>query len=135
MKLRAAALALSIALLPTLAAAADWSPEQWKHQDTLQFRTDCPNQGEHWSFVWLVVLDGDVWIRLGGRAGGRVECNSTKPLTTIKIFGKEFANVELVSTPDMAERVAAAMAEKYSTDLFVRYMDHPYTMKVVPKAP
>ena len=115
------------------AAAAEWTPEQWAEEDTLQFRTECPDEGEHWSYVWLVVLDGDVWVRLGSRAAERVDCHKTKPVTSIKIAGEQFPEVELVGVPEMAERVAAAMAEKYSTDFLVRYFSHPYTMKLVPK--
>lgn len=134
MKFPAIALAFVLGCMPTIATAADWSPQQWVAEDTLQFRSECPDESEHWSYVWLVVLDGDVWVRLGGRAGARVDCNKTKPITSIKIADQVFDNIEMVNSPEMVERVAAAMAEKYSTDIFVRYMAHPYTMKVAPAA-
>lgn len=133
MKLAATILALALTSFSTAACAAEWTPEKWAAEDTLQFRTDCPDEPEHWSYVWVVVLDGSAWVRLGGKAGGRFDCSSTKPFTTIRIAGEEFANVEMVSTPEMADRVAAAMAAKYTSDIFVRYMTHPYTMKLVPK--
>ena len=53
--------------------------------------------------------------------------------TSIKIAGREFPSVEMVEAPDMADRVAEAMAEKYWSDFAVAWMDHPYTMKLVPK--
>lgn len=134
MKLAANLLSL-ILLSSTTAAAAEWTPANWAAEETLQFLTDCPDEGEHWSYVWLVVLDGDVWVRLGGTAGGRVDCSKTKPMTSVKIGGQDFTNVELVTVPEMTERVEAAMADKYWSDIFVRYMSHPYTMKLVPKAP
>jgi len=134
MKILSTLLALALAL-PTLASAAEWTPAKWATEDTLQFRTECPDEGEYWSYVWLVVLDGDVWVRLGSRAGGRVDCSATKTTTSIKIGGERFDGVEMVNTPGMAERVATAMADKYTTDIFVRYSTHPYTMKLVPKAP
>lgn len=134
MKILSSLLALLLAL-PALASAADWSPAKWAAEDTLQFRTDCPDEGEYWSYVWLVVLDGDVWVRLGSRAGGRVDCSTTKTTTSIRIAGERFDGVEMVNTPEMAERVATAMADKYTTDIFVRHSTHPYTMKLVPKAP
>lgn len=135
MKLAAALLVAFVSLSTVAAGAAEWTPERWKDEDTLQFRTDCPGEPAYWSYVWVVVLDGQAWVRLGSRAAGRFDCSATKPLTSIRIAGEEFENVEMVDTPAMAERVAAAMAEKYSTDLIVRYMTHPYTMKLVPKAP
>ena len=73
--LPAALLLSALPLASTIANAADWTPEQWKNEDTLQFRTECPDEGEYWSYVWIVVLDGDAWVRLGGRAAGRVDCS------------------------------------------------------------
>lgn len=132
----AALLALSlVAIAPDARAAAEWTPQKWAAEDTLQFRTDCPDEGEYWSYVWLVVIDGDVWVRLGSKAGGRVDCSRTKPRTSIRIRDVQFDDVEMVNVPEMADRVAAAMAEKYSTDIFVAWLNHPYTMKLVPKAP
>jgi len=133
MKLPATLLTLALLALPVYVEAAEWSPEEWAAEETLQFRSDCPDDGEHWSYVWLVVLDREVWVRLGSKAAGRVDCNKTKPLTSIKIAGQEFESVELVDAPDMTDRVAAAMGEKYMSDMFIRYMNHPYTMKLVPK--
>lgn len=121
-------------LCSTSAAAAEWTPEQWAAEDTLEFRTDCPDEGEYWSYVWLVVLDGEAWVRLGSRAAERFDCSTLKPMAPIRIAGQQFDNIEFVNTPEMADRVAAAMAEKYTTDIFVRYFSHPYTMKLVPKA-
>lgn len=134
MKLAITAVALAYLSIASPAHAADWTPEKWAAEDTLQFRTECPDEGEYWSYVWLVVLDGEVWVRLGSRAAGRVDCSRTKPMTSVKLAGEEFQNVEMVQAPEMTDRVAAAMAEKYSTDFLVRYFDHPYTMKLVPKS-
>ncbi|MFN2378304.1 MAG: hypothetical protein ABR538_17375 [Candidatus Binatia bacterium] len=135
MKIRAGLLALALLSFSALSAsAAEWTPAKWIAEDTLQFRTECPDEGEYWSYVWLVVLDGDVWVRLGSRAAGRVDCSKSGRQTAVKIGGEEFAEIDLVEVPEMAERVAAAMADKYSTDMFVAWMSHPYTMKLVPKA-
>lgn len=125
---------LSVLLLTaTTAFAAEWTPAAWESEDTLEFRSDCPDEGEHWSYVWLVVLDGDVYVRLGSRAAARVDCSTSKPMTAIRIAGQTFDNVEMVSSPQMAELVAAAMGEKYWTDMFISVLNHPYTMKLVPK--
>ena len=120
-------------LFVTGAAWASWDPAHYTDEDTLQFLTVGPDEGDHWSTVWLVVLDGDVYIRLGSRAAGRMNANKRAPMTSVKIAGEEFPEVEAISAPDMAERVAGAMADKYSTDFLVRYMDHPLTMKLRPQ--
>jgi hypothetical protein len=130
MKIPGTLLALMLPTDPAL--AADWTPANWSAEDTLQFRTECPGEGEYWSYAWLVVLDGDVWVRLGTRASGRLHCSTTKMTTSIRIAGEQFEGVQMVNTPAMAEHVAAAMAAKYSTDIFVRYRTHPYTMKIIP---
>jgi hypothetical protein len=130
---RAFAVSLALLSIAAPARAAEWTPSRWTDETTLQFRSVCPGEGEHWSYVWLVVLDGDVWIRLGSRAAARVDCNASKLVTAIRVGGEEFASVEMVPTPAMATRVADAMAAKYTSDLLVRYANHPYTMKLVPK--
>lgn len=125
----------SVALLLSTTAvfAAEWTPAAWATQKTLQFRADCPDEGEYWSYVWLVVLDNDVYVRLGTRSAGRVDCSRSKPMTAVRIDGETFDNVEMIPSPAMTERVAAAMSAKYPTDLFLRYLNHPYTMKLVAK--
>ncbi|HEY2776168.1 MAG TPA: hypothetical protein VGK20_19160 [Candidatus Binatia bacterium] len=116
------------------ARAADWTPAKWGDEQTLQFRTDCPGEGEHWSYVWVAVIDGDLYVRLGSQAASRVDCSSTKPMTSIRIAGAQFDDVEMIQSPQMATRVADFMANKYWLDLGVRYMNHPYTMKLVQKS-
>jgi len=124
------ALALGILATPTFAA---WDPARYAGEDTLEFLTVSPDDGEHWSTVWLVVLDDQVYIRLGSRAAARIESNTRAPIVSIRIGKEEFAEVEAISAPEMAEEVAAAMAEKYWTDVFIGYLDHPLTMKLRPK--
>jgi len=110
---------------------AEWDPEAFRNEETLEFLTVGAAEGEHWSPVWLVVLDGQVYIRLGSRAAGRIEGNTTAPYLGVKIAGEQFARVRADPAPDMAEPVAAAMADKYWSDLFVRYFSHPLTMRLV----
>jgi hypothetical protein len=131
------ALLLSIPLLanPSPAAAADWTPDKWAAEDTLEFRTECADEGEHWSSVWLVVVDGHVWVRLGSKAASRMDCNATKMTTSIRIAGERFDGVEMVHTPEMVDRVDEAMADKYFSDNFLIFAKHRYNMKLVPKVP
>ena len=133
MRIATSLLSLVILLSAPAAFAADWTPETWAAEDTIQFRSDCPEEGEHWSYIWMVVLDGAAYVRLGSQSAGRFDCSTSKPLTSIRVAGQQFDNVEMIQAPEMAERVAAAMHEKYWSDFTVSWMHHPYTMRLTPK--
>lgn len=124
-------LALSVFFVTT-PALAQWDPAAFSKEETLEFRTTAPGDSEHWSTVWLVVIDGQVYIRLGSRAADRMETNTTKPTVAVRIAGQTFENVTAESAPDMADAVAKAMHEKYWSDVFVQYFDHPLTARLVP---
>ncbi|HXQ23430.1 MAG TPA: hypothetical protein VN812_17265, partial [Candidatus Acidoferrales bacterium] len=66
------------------AAAAEWNPAAFAKEDTLKLRTNCPGEGEYWFPVWLVVIDGQVYVRLGGRATQRIGCNTTAPFVGVE---------------------------------------------------
>ncbi len=112
--------------------AAEWQPESYGQEDTLSLRTVCADEGEYWSPVWLVVLDKQVYVRLGSRAVGRIECNTSKPLLGVEVGGQRFDKIEGVPAPEMAAAVADAMAGKYTSDLFIRFFPHPLTLRLVP---
>lgn len=82
--------------------------------------------------MWLVVLDDELYVRLGSRASDRVEESTTKPVLGVRIAGKEFARVVGTSVPDKADAVAAATADKYWSDIFVRFVSHPLTLRLDP---
>jgi hypothetical protein len=133
----------ALALLGTLAlgrlgaapaVAADWQPAAWTDEDTVELRTVGPTEGEHWFPVWLVVLDDQLYVRLGTRAAERVQQSTTAPHLDVRIAGREFQRVKGAPAPDMADRVAAAMGEKYWSDLLIRYLDHPLTLRLAPDA-
>lgn len=134
--MRIAAIALTAALVPTAVLAAEWNPAAWADESTLELRTTAPGEEPHWFPVWLVVLDGQVYVRLGSRAASRFDQNVTKPVVGVRIAGATFDKVRGVVAPDMVEKVAAAMKDKYwlQGDVFVRHMDHPYTMRLEPEA-
>lgn len=125
-------LMFSLALLAA-PARAGWDPSGFKGESTLDFLTISPDDGEHWSRVWLVVIDDQVYIRLGSRAAARMEGNTRAPIVSIRIGKQEFADVDAIPAPEMADAVAAKMAEKYTSDIFVRYLSHPLTMRLRPK--
>lgn len=132
----ATAFALTTFGATALAGPADWTPGAWADEGTIELRTTDPGAEPHWFPVWLVVLDGQVYVRLGSRAAARFDRNVTKPIVGVRIAGKTFDRVRGVLAPGMVEKVAAAMKDKYWThgDVVVRRMDHPYTLLLVPVA-
>ena len=128
------AIALTAALLTVSAAWGAWDPAAFSKDSTLEFLTVGPSEGEHWSTVWLVVIDGQVYIRLGTRAADRMEKNTTNPFVKLRIGGQEFDRVKAEAVPDMAAAVAKAMSEKYTSDLLVHFFNHPLTMRLTPAA-
>ena len=124
-------IAVSAMAAVVCAAEGQWNPERFTNEQTLELLTVGPEEGDHWSTVWLVVIDGQVYVRLGDRAAGRVEASTRKPLVDVRIAGETFHNVRVDPAPEMADRVAAAMGEKYWSDIFVRYMSHPLTARLI----
>jgi hypothetical protein len=113
--------------------AAEWNPQAFAKEETLSMRTIGPEEGEYWFPVWLVVIDDKVYVRLGSRAADRVQKNKTAPQLAIKIADQEFASVKGEEAPEMAGAVAAAMAEKYWSDMFIRFFPHPLTLRLIPE--
>jgi|MudIll2142460700_1097286.scaffolds.fasta_scaffold444297_2 hypothetical protein len=127
------ALLITGACLVALGARAEWAPAAFSGESNLDFLTVNPDEGEHWSRVWLVVIDAQVYVRLGSRAASRMERNSTAPYVSVRIGGQEYKRVRVEPAPEQAARVAAAMADKYWSDCFVRYFNHPLTLRLVPE--
>jgi hypothetical protein len=129
-------IALWIAFAAAVASTADsavpgWDPNAFRDLSTLQIMTTAPEEGEHWSKLWLVVIDGQVYVRLGDRSYGRVQKNTTNPYLKVKVGDREFDKVRVDPAPDMTDKVAAAMADKYFLDLMVRHESHPMTARLV----
>jgi len=112
-------------------AAAEWKPRAWAGESTLQLRTTGPAEGEHWFPVWLVVIDDQVYVRLGSHAANRIARNQTAPYVGVRIAGQEFPHVGTEPAPEQVERVARAMAAKYWSDVIVRRLHHPLTLRLV----
>ena len=128
-----ASAALLLASRP--AVAADWTPRAWADEGTVELRTTDPGEAPHWFPVWLAVIDGQLYVRLGTRAAGRFDRNVTKPVIGLRIAGQTFERVRGVLAPDMTDAVTATMKEKYwlHGDIIVRHMSHPYTMRLEPE--
>jgi hypothetical protein len=108
-----------------------WTPDEFRDQSTLQVMTIGPAEGEHWSKLWLVVIDRQLYVRLGDRSFGRIQENTANPYVKVKIGDKEFDKVRWEAAPDMTDKVAAAMADKYLMDILVRHASHPMTARLV----
>ena len=128
--------ALAVAALAAVAAAVppapQWNPRAWTEESTLELRTQAPGDPEHWFKVWLVVIDGDLYVRLGGPATARFESNVGRPIVAVRVAGHQFDRIRGVPAPDYADRVMGAMAEKYWSDLIMRWFSHPLTLRLVP---
>ncbi len=135
-----AILSFVLSIVFTVAAHADdkavpgWDPAQFRDASTIKIMTTEPDVGEHWSNLWVVVIDGQPYVRLGDRAYGRIQRNTTSPFVKLKVADQEFDRVKVEETPDMKEKVAAAMAEKYWMDLLIRYESHPMVARLVPES-
>jgi hypothetical protein len=124
---------VSLIIMSAVAVAdepASWDPQTLAREDTLEFLTGGPQEGEHWSRVWVVAVDDQLYVRLGRRAATRFEKNTTVPFVKVRISGHEFDHVRAEPAPEMAERVAAAMAAKYWSDLLIRFARHPLTVRL-----
>jgi hypothetical protein len=117
--------------------APGWNPIGFQDESTLEIMTVGAKEGEHWSKLWLVVIDGKLYVRLGDRSFERVQKNVASPYVQVKIAGQKFDRVRLEAAPDMAEKVAAAMADKYFLDVLVRHESHPMTARLAaePRSP
>jgi hypothetical protein len=130
--LLAAALLIGVTGCARRVVVPQWDAKAFRELDTLEFRTVGPTEGPHWSTVWLVVLNDEVYVRLGSRASARMQENTTAPFVSVRIGGREYERVRAEEAADQASRVADAMAAKYWTDVLVRYVPHPLTMRLAP---
>lgn len=136
-KIVQATAALALALAATAApapaqAGPQWVPAEFAAADTIELRTISSEEGEYWFPVWVVVLDDAVYVRLGSRAAERIKFNTAFPDIGVRLGDKQFDRVHAQPAADYAVRVAGAMADKYWTDLFIRWLDHPLTLELVP---
>ncbi len=123
---------MAVVLLAAVNVPAGWNPELFQKAWSLQLYTTTGNGEGHWSRVWVVVIDGAPYLRLGSQAAFRIDSNAGAPYVKVRIADHEFDRVMAQSVPEMADRVAAAMAEKYWTDVFIRYLRHALIVRLVP---
>ena len=129
------AMAAALCMVSVPARGAQWNPEAFAKEDTLKLRTVGPTEGAYAFPVWLVVIDGQVYVRLGSRAVERVQANTTAPYLGVEVAGQRFDRVRGVPAPEYADRVGKAMADKYTSDILIRFFSHPLTLRLVPEEP
>src|SRR5439155_962208 len=91
-------------------AAAEWTPRAYTGANTLELRTIAPGEAAHWFSVWVVVIDDQVYVRLGPRAAGRIEKNVAAPYVGVRILGQQFERVRAEPAPEHAAGAVEASA-------------------------
>ena len=115
--------------------APRWDPNAFRGQNTLEIMTVGTEEGEHWTRLWLVVVDVQVYVQLGDEAFKRVQQNFARPYVEVKIADQKFDRVRLEAAPDMKGKVAAAMAAKYPRDNVILRQSHPTTVRLIAEPP
>jgi len=115
-------------------AVPGWDPALFQTASTISIMTTEPDVGEHWFNLWVVLIDGQPYVRLGARSYGRIQKNTTSPYVKLKVADKEFDKVKLEEAPDMKEKVGGAMADKYWLDVLIRHESHPMVARLVPES-
>jgi len=128
-------LGLAVVLCRATMAVAQpqWTPEKWTEVETLNLCTTGPTEGVYCFAVWMVVVDGDVYVRLGNKAADRVKANTSGMVMPVEISGQRFERVRMTEAPDAVDRVNDAMADKYTSDIFIRFFSHPLTLRLKPE--
>jgi hypothetical protein len=128
-------LAIACALLTSSAAlAADeqWDAAVFREASEIQIFTNDPDGG-HWSRMWVVVIDGHPYLRLGPRAAERIRENTDAPWVKVRVDGREYSRVQAIDAPEMSERVFEAMAQKYRFDFVIRPFRREGVVRLVPE--
>jgi hypothetical protein len=112
-----------------------WDPAEFRDASTIKIMTTEPDVGEHWSNLWVVVINGQPYVRFGERAYRRIQKNTTRLYVKLKLAYQEFERVKVEEKPEMKEKVAAAMADKYWMDILIRHESHPMVARLVAEGP
>src|SRR5579862_1181290 len=126
-------ISLAVAIVARADNVPGWDADTFNKASTIKIMTTEPDVGEHWSNLWVVVIDGQPYVRLGDRSYGRIQRNTTKPYVKLKLADQEFDKVKVDEMPDMKDKVAAAMADKYWLDVVIRHESHPMVARLVPE--
>ena len=119
--------------LASSAPAAEWRAEAYKDESILEFKTVDAEGEPHWSKVWLVVLDGHVYVNLGERAVERLKTNSRAPIVSVRVGDEEFEKILVEPAQDRQPAVAQAIADKYWTGFLVPHRPPSTVMRLRPE--
>ena len=135
MRLIARLLFTALFVIPgaALADAPDWNAVA--DVGTVEVGTTDEDGSERSTTVWLIVVDGQGYIRTGGTKWG--ENVVRKPEIGLQIEDDEFAlRVEFVEDDALRERIETAFNEKYGwTDSLMAWLrgDRPKIMRLLPR--
>jgi hypothetical protein len=130
--LRLAATAAWMISGSSLALAAEWNVASFTDESTLEFRT-AHAEGDHWSTVWFVELDGEIYLNLGDRAVERLRTNTAAPLVSIRVDDVEYEKIRVEAAQDRQPEVAQAMADKYWTGFLIPHRRPSTVMRLKPE--
>ncbi len=122
-----------VSLIGGEGVAADWDGQVFRDESTLEFMTVSADGEEYWSTVWLVVIDGDVYVNLGKRAAERLRANTRAPFVSVRIAGREFGRIRADPAQERQKDVAAAIAAKYWTGFLVPHRAPSQVMRLRPE--
>jgi hypothetical protein len=114
-------------------SSAEWNPAAFAEEAVLEFFTVNKAGEEHWATVWFVVIDGDAYIRLGGRAERRITENINKPVVKVRVADQVFDGITAEDAPEKVSEVADRMHDKYWSAMFIRFMPDRYTVRLTRK--
>lgn len=115
---------------PGWASEARWDAAALADEETLEFFTVNEEGDEHWATVWFVDIDGDLYIRLGGRAESRIRENVHQPYVTVRIGGQVYEKVRAEEAPDRVAEVVDLMHDKYWSAVFIKMMPDRFTVRL-----
>lgn len=127
---RAMLVSLAIALAPGPAYGEDWNPRSFSEEELLEFYTVNEAGEEHWAKVWFVLLEGEVYVRLGSRAEARIVENANAPIVKVRVAGRTYDRIVAEETPDKVGPVLDLMKDKYWSAMFMGMMPDRFTVRL-----
>lgn len=99
--------------------------------EEIRIETQAPDQPAHRTIIWIVVDDGEVFVRsVEGERGLWYREALANPAVAIHADGRRLPATAIpASDPDSIERVSAALTAKYGADPALRSMLRPHTLE------
>jgi hypothetical protein len=133
--LLAALLCLAIPALALEPSPADWNALAQVRE--VQVLSENPDGKPHETTVWLVVVDGEGFIRTGNTSW--YPNLERKPQIGVRIAGHDYAVLAVpIEAESLRDRVIAAFREKYGlSDQMLAWFSsaHPHIVRLAPRAP